>query len=99
MMDVEKFKSELQRYWKISDKGELSWFLRFEVKCNRAAHTISINQCTYIDAMLDKFRLTQCKASLDTNGDQRAIVKRSGIINTVTRKVHVQNTIRGGYGL
>jgi hypothetical protein len=60
-MDVEKFKSELQRYWEISDKGELSWFLRFEVKCNRAACTISINQHAYIEAMLDKFRLTNAK--------------------------------------
>src|SRR5882762_4938951 len=61
MMDVEKFKSELRRYWEISDKGELSWFLGFEVKRNRAARTISINQRAYIDAMLDKFRLTNTK--------------------------------------
>jgi hypothetical protein len=61
MMDVEKFKSELRCYWEISDKGELSWFLGFEVKRNRAVRTISINQCTYIDAMLDKFRLTNAK--------------------------------------
>jgi len=61
MMDVEKFKSELRRYWEITDKGELSWFLGFEVKRNRAARTISINQRAYIDAMLDKFRLTNAK--------------------------------------
>ena len=60
-IDVEKFKSELRHYWEISDKGELSWFLGFEVKRNRAARTISINQRAYIDAMLDKFRLTNAK--------------------------------------
>src|SRR6202040_836989 len=62
--DVIKFKSELRRYWEISDKGELSWFLRFEVKRDRTARTISINQRTYINAMLDKFRLTNAKPVL-----------------------------------
>jgi hypothetical protein len=32
--DVKRFKSELWQYWEISDKGELSWFLGFEVKRN-----------------------------------------------------------------
>jgi hypothetical protein len=59
--DVKKFKSELQRYWEISDKGELSWFLGFKVKRDRAARTISINQWAYIKAMLSKFRLTNAK--------------------------------------
>jgi hypothetical protein len=61
MMDVKKFKSELWRHWQISDKGELSWFLGFEVKCNWVVCTISINQCVYIDTMLNKFRLTNAK--------------------------------------
>ena len=59
--DVIKFKSELRRFWEISDKGELSWFLGFEVKRDRAARTISINQQAYIEAMVNKFRLTNAK--------------------------------------
>ena len=55
--NVERFKSELRQYWEISDKGELSWFLGFEVKCDSTVRTISINQRAYIEAMLSKFRM------------------------------------------
>jgi hypothetical protein len=61
MEDVKKFKSEPRRYWEIGDKGELSWFLGFEVKRNRAERTFSINQQAYIEAMLSKFRLTNAR--------------------------------------
>ena len=60
-IDIEKLKEEISRHWDISDKGELSWYLGFEVKRNRAAHTISINQCSYIEQMTEKFRLTNAK--------------------------------------
>jgi len=32
LVDVKKFESELHHFWEISDKGELHWFLGFEVK-------------------------------------------------------------------
>jgi hypothetical protein len=59
--DVERLKEEISHHWDISDKGELSWYLGFEVKRNRAARTISINQCSYIEQMTEKFRLTNAK--------------------------------------
>src|ERR1700749_4235996 len=31
-VDIEKLKGEISRHWDISDKGELSWYLGFEVK-------------------------------------------------------------------
>jgi hypothetical protein len=60
-IDIEKLKEEISRHWDISDKGELSWYLGFEVKQNRAARTISINQYSYIEQMTEKFRLTNAK--------------------------------------
>ena len=42
--DIEKFKSKLGRHFEITDTREIHWFLGFEVKCDRAARTISINQ-------------------------------------------------------
>ena len=58
---INKLKSGLCQYWDISDLGELHWYLGFEVQCDRAAWTISINQATYIDQMVAKFRLTNAK--------------------------------------
>ena len=61
LADVERFKTELCHYWGISNKGESSWFLSFEGKHDRQAHTISINQWAYIEVMVNKFKLTNAK--------------------------------------
>jgi hypothetical protein len=34
MEDVIKFKSEIKRYWDITDNGPIQWFLGFEIKRN-----------------------------------------------------------------
>ena len=39
---VMRFKNEIKRVYKITDLGNLHWFLGVEIKRNRAAHTISI---------------------------------------------------------
>jgi hypothetical protein len=59
--DVLKFKSELRKHFDIADGGELRWFLGFEIKRDRAARTISINQRNYIERMVERFRLTNAK--------------------------------------
>jgi hypothetical protein len=61
MEDVIKFKSEIKQYWDITDNGPIQWFLGFEIKYNRAAQTISINQHAYIVAMVEKFKLTNAQ--------------------------------------
>jgi hypothetical protein len=59
--DIEKLKAELQGHWKIHDLGEIQWFLGFKFKWDRVARTILINQCTYIEATVEKFQLTNVK--------------------------------------
>ena len=59
--DATRFKSELKRYWDITNNGPIQWFLGFQIKCNRAAQTILINQHAYIQAMVDKFKPTSAK--------------------------------------
>ena len=56
--DITRFKADIQRYWEITDNGPIRWFLGFQISCDRTARTISINQSAYIQAMVDKFRLT-----------------------------------------
>ena len=59
--DAEKFKSDIKKFWDITDDGPIKWFLGFEIKRDRDARTISINQRAYIDLMVEKFRLTNAK--------------------------------------
>jgi Reverse transcriptase (RNA-dependent DNA polymerase)/gag-polypeptide of LTR copia-type/GAG-pre-integrase domain len=56
------FKSKIKRFWEITDHGPIKWFLGFQIKRDRKARTISINQQAYIESMVEKFRLTGAKA-------------------------------------
>ena len=56
--DITRFKADIQRYWEITNNGPIRWFLGFQILCDRTVQTISINQSAYIQAMVNKFRLT-----------------------------------------
>ena len=56
--DITRFKADIQHYWEITDNKPIHWFLGFWISCNCTTQTISINQSTYIQAMVNKFRLT-----------------------------------------
>ena len=58
---VTRFKNEIKRVYKITDLGNLCWFLGMDIKHNRATCTISINQSAYIEGMATKFGLTSAK--------------------------------------
>jgi hypothetical protein len=60
-VDAENFKSDIRKFWEITDHGPIKWFLGFEIKRDRNARTIAINQRTYIENMVEKFRLTGAK--------------------------------------
>ena len=59
--DVEHFKADIQKFWAITDYGAIKWFLNFQIKRDRTARTISINQKAYIELMVEKFRLSGAK--------------------------------------
>jgi len=58
---VAEFKRNLVKHFAITDLGELRWFLGFEVKRDRDARTISINQRAYLHAMAAKFGVQDAK--------------------------------------
>ena len=64
LQDIEKLKDELRQHWKISDLGELTWYLGFCVHQDQNVRTIAINQQSYIEGMLEKFALTSAKPIL-----------------------------------
>ena len=86
-IDAEKFKSDIQKFWEITDNGPTSWFLGFQIKRDRKAKTISINQCAYIEGMVEKFRLTSAKPVLTPMepGAQFSIDQCPSTINKTAR--------------
>ena len=56
-----EFKTKVSKHWDLTDLGEIHWYLGFEVKRDRSARTISINQQVYIDSMTEKSKLTNAK--------------------------------------
>jgi hypothetical protein len=60
-IDIECFKSKVKEFWDVMDHRPIKWFLGFEIKQNREAQTVLINQCVYIKSVIEKFRLTNTK--------------------------------------
>ena len=58
---VTQFKNKIKRVYKITDLGNLHWFLGMEIKCDHVTCTISTNQSAYIEGMATKFGLTSAK--------------------------------------
>ena len=57
------FKAEIGSRYKITDLGPISWLLGMKVARNRDARTISLSQQTYIEAILTKYNLANCKST------------------------------------
>ena len=92
LADVKRFKAELCCYWGISDKGELSCFLGFQVKCDQTACTISINQQAYWgDAK--SIQAYQHKTGLNTNWSWCTVYKRTGTIDTDPGELNVRSAL------
>jgi len=61
MIDAKTFKTKIRRRWDITDHRPINWFLGFEIKRDREARTISINQHAYIEGIVEKYGLTNAK--------------------------------------
>ena len=59
--DAQCFKTEIKRFWEITDHGPIKWFLGFEIKRDRDARTLAINQRVYIEGMVERFGMAQAK--------------------------------------
>jgi hypothetical protein len=60
-VDTERFKSNNKWFWEITNHGPIKWFLGFEIRRDRKAKMVSINQWAYIESTVEKFRLTNAK--------------------------------------
>jgi len=60
------FKAAISAKFKMKDLGELKWILGMEVKRDRSRRRIEISQQAYINLMLKRFGMSECKASGNT---------------------------------
>ena len=58
---VDSFKLAIAKRFKMKDLGALRWFLGMEVRRDRTRRTLELVQTTYIDMMLERFGMSQCK--------------------------------------
>jgi transposase InsO family protein len=58
---VIKFKQAISERFKMKDLEELSWILGMEVRRDRGKGVLEINQTAYIDQMMQRFGMADCK--------------------------------------
>jgi hypothetical protein len=54
-IDAERFKSDIRKFWEITDHRPIKWFLGLKIKRDQDARTLAINQRAYIENMVEKF--------------------------------------------
>jgi hypothetical protein len=59
---IDEVQEDIGRIFKITLLGPISWLLGMEVKRNRPKRTLALSQNTYIDSLLRKFNMENCKA-------------------------------------
>lgn len=58
---VDDFKAAIGKRFKMKDAGELKWILGMEVVRDRSKRTIKISQTSYLQQVLERFGMDQCK--------------------------------------
>jgi len=56
-----RFKTEMSKRYEMKDLGELHFILGLQVKRDRVARTLHLSQKQYIDTVLERFEMLNCK--------------------------------------
>ena len=87
---ISEFKSNMKKYVKVMNLGELHWLLGIEIVRNQEARTISMSQCSYIDSITRRFGFEDLKPlSLPMDPNSRLSVMQSPL--TDAQYVAMQN--------
>jgi hypothetical protein len=58
----EEYKAHINAKFQLTDLGPITWLLGLAITCNRAGRTLSLSQHVYIDTLLHRFNLEDCKS-------------------------------------
>ena len=75
-------KTKLNSRFKMSDLGQLSWFLGIQFECE--SNTIKMNQSRYIEKILSKFSMVDCKPR--STPCEMDIMKTSDVVDLIESK-------------
>jgi hypothetical protein len=73
--DIELMKAEkaaLRSKFEVVDNGDIAYFLKMSIKRDRENRTLMISQPNYVDTVLSKFGMSECKPAatpMDANGN------------------------------
>ena len=59
--EMERLKAQLRREYEMTDLGEIHFCLGIEIERNRMRRTITMNQSRYIEEVLKRFHMEDCK--------------------------------------
>ena len=59
---ITEYKQKLNSCYALTNLGPVHWLLGIKISHDRAAHTLSLSQGAYIDAILSRFTLSKAKA-------------------------------------
>jgi len=85
-------KEHLSRYYKVKELGPISYFLGILVKRDLESGVMQLNQTAYIDSMLERFDMKECKAAF-TPMEENAKVTKDGVFLSATEKIRYQQMI------
>jgi len=58
---IMQYKQKLNASYALTDLGPVHWLLEIKITCDRATHTISLSQSTFIDSIISHFSLANAK--------------------------------------
>jgi hypothetical protein len=58
---INELKASLERKFEMSDLGELYFFLKVHFERDRKSRTITMHQQSYIESVLERFGMADCK--------------------------------------
>ena len=63
LTDINIFKTQIAMRYKVSDLGEITYFLGLHIVCDRSKNTLGISQEQYIQQILTQFAMTDCASA------------------------------------
>jgi len=60
---ITRFKSQLRKFFEITDLGELNWLLGLKVTRDRGARTLTLSQKAYVDTIVERFYMGDAKSA------------------------------------
>ena len=94
--EVNDFKSEMKRNFKMKDFGPISYYLGISISQNVNKGIITLDQSTYLENVLRKFDMYDCKSistPMDSNFDYECLIKEK------SENVIVENKCKKSYWL